>query len=94
MARRLRKASELAAEAVDPAAVAFRWAASGSRREVQAGFTFLGELAASFLAGFCLAIKLLRSSSRSADIAQAQNLDFEVAPFGLDRQHVADADLA
>ena len=39
---------ELAAEAVDPTAVALRWAARRGGSEVQAGFAFFSEFAASF----------------------------------------------
>src|SRR5579872_3074863 len=79
---------------MDPPPVAFRWAPRRGWSEVEPRFSLLHELPAGFLAGFGLAVKLLRDRRGSANVAQAQDFNFEVAAFGLDRQQIANADHA
>jgi len=76
------------------AAVPFRGAAGGCRREVESGFALLGKFATRFAAGFGFAVKLLSHRSGSAHFAQPQNLDFEVAALILNGEHVSDTNFA
>jgi hypothetical protein len=60
---------------------------------VEARPAFLGEFAAGFPAGLGFPVKLLGHCGRSADIAQAEDLNLEVSPFGFDREQVPDPNL-
>lgn len=70
---------------MDPAPIAFGRTARRRRCEVEPGFALFCELASGLLTGFGLAVELLRDRGGAAGIAQAQNFNFEVAPFGFDR---------
>ncbi len=79
---------------MDAPAIAFGGASGGSGCEVETGLAVFGEFAAGSAAGLGFAIKLLGDGSRTAEIAERQDFDLEVAAFGFDGEQVADADFA
>jgi hypothetical protein len=80
---------------VDEAAVAFVGAFGGcSVGHGAEKFALFGCFAATFLTGFGFAVEGLGEGGRAALLAEGEDLDFEVAAFGFDAEHVADADFA
>jgi hypothetical protein len=79
---------------MDAATIAFGGPAGGSGCEVESGFALLGELAACFETRLGFPVELLGDGGGSAHFTQAQDFDFEIAPFGFDGKHVADPHFA
>ena len=79
---------------MDQAAVALGGTAGGSGGEVEAGSALLGEFLARCAAGFGFGVELLGDGGGSAQIAERDDVDFEVAALGADGEAIADADLA
>jgi hypothetical protein len=89
--------SAVAAEAVNETAVAFVGALVGSGCGPGHGaeeLALFGGLAAGFFARFGFAVEGLGDGGGAALLAEHEDLDFKLAAFVFDVEHVADADLA
>lgn len=85
---------QIVSKMMDLAPIAFRGTSCRGGSEVQAGLALLGEFEARFAARLGFAVQLLGDRGRSTEIAQTENVDFEVASFGFDGEPIADANLA
>src|SRR5580700_3373233 len=94
MAFNITARSSASAELVEFAAVAFGRAGCGGGSEMHHGFSFLGGLAASFTAGVGFAVERLRDGGGSAEVAEGEDVDFELAAFGADLEAIADVNVA
>ena len=86
--------SGAAAELVEPAAVAFGGAGLRGWGEVHKGFAFFGYFLSCFATGFGFLVEGLRDGGWAAEIAEGENVDFEIAAFSADLQAVSDVDFA
>ena len=83
-----------AAEAVEPAAVAFGGLDLAKCFEMWRGTALFRQLAAEFLARVGFLVERLRSGGGAADLAQNKNLDLIFGGLGLHLQQVAGVELA
>lgn len=85
---------QLFAEFVDLAAVALGWTLGRGGRVVYESFSFLGGLAARFLAFVSFAVERLGDGRGAAHITEQQNFYFEVSSFGADLEELTYANFA
>ena len=78
----------------NPPPIALGGPPSRSGCELRQSFSFGSDLQTQFATDLSFAIERLRYRSRATNVAQQQNLHFEVAAFVGDLQHVANANLA
>jgi hypothetical protein len=76
------------------ATIALRRASLGQDFEFARGFALGGGFLAPLAAFVGFAVEGLRDRCRSADFAELQDFDFELATFVADAKHVSDADFA
>src|SRR5690242_6071212 len=85
---------DASAQPVELPPVALRRPALGNGACLHQRLSLFGGLQAQLAARFTLAVERLRDGSRSANLAEQQNFDLELAGFVADAQPVADANLA
>ena len=94
MAFNITARSSASAELAESAAVALGGASCGGWGEVHEGSAFLGGLATGFTAGVGFAVKSLRDGGGATQVAEGEDVDFELAAFGADLEAIADVDVA
>jgi len=86
--------SSASAELAESAAVALGGASCGGGGEVHEGLAFFGGLATGFAAGVGFLVERLGDGGGAAEVAEGEDVDFELAAFGADLEAIADADVA
>jgi hypothetical protein len=82
--------SGTSAKLVDLPAIAFRGPAHWRRSEMHHGLALSGNFGTGFATRVSFAVKGLGDDGGAANIAELQNLDFEVSAFRSNLKHVAD----